>query len=223
LASLTSVPASLIGLENEVGKLLDGFWANFIVTNGELFSQDSKILENWVQGERFKISKELENKVIGDYNLAINKEIYRLRLKSKGAILLTSVNQDKDDSLGVNVNFKQTDLFINMTFSLKEGEGVYRLSGSNLTEGKILEGSGVMPTGESLEWVAVKQATEKKPKVAPKPSAEDSSIVENSIDRLKTARDKAYDLLIYPFSAYGRRGIHRLRSCVRKKMGRCSN
>jgi len=196
LAALTSVPASLIGLENELGKLQDGFWANMIVTDKPIFSKDAKILQNWVQGEQFIISKSSENKLSGAYNLSLESNVYRLRIKPDGkAILLTQANENADDSLGVKVKLSQSDLFMNLNFTLKDETGVYRLSGSNLTSGKILEGKGVSPSGTEFEWVAAK---------LPESSSESKSMSEKEMMSGDTlTKTPPYEKLIYPFTAYG--------------------
>src|SRR3546814_10104776 len=56
LRSLTEVPASLIGMENELGTLEAGKIANFMITSSPVFAADNIIYENWVHGSRYVIN-----------------------------------------------------------------------------------------------------------------------------------------------------------------------
>jgi imidazolonepropionase-like amidohydrolase len=70
LEALTTVPASL-GKSNEIGSLKNGNYANFIITSGEIFNEDTKIYENWVQGSKYVVN-DINNKDIrGEYDLTI--------------------------------------------------------------------------------------------------------------------------------------------------------
>jgi imidazolonepropionase-like amidohydrolase len=53
LKALTVTPASMLGVEKQVGSLGKGMVANFIITSQNLFSKDNIILENWVKGKRY--------------------------------------------------------------------------------------------------------------------------------------------------------------------------
>ena len=57
LAALTVVPAQLLGIEDEVGRVESGMLANLVIADGNLFSKGTKVLECWVAGERFVIGK----------------------------------------------------------------------------------------------------------------------------------------------------------------------
>ncbi len=194
LEALTTAPAKMIQMSNEIGKLQLGYWANFIITDKDIFTEGAKILENWVQGEKFEIAKPKNTELVGEFNLTIKKKLYRLRIKDGNkAVLLTESNMEKDDSLGVKMKLSYKKPFITMTYSLKDEKGVYRLTGANLTDGVILEGSGETPEAEAFEWVAVRQQSSGKEKEKEKEKSKKDSLA--TID--------PYDLLIYPFAAYG--------------------
>lgn len=55
LAALTTTPARLFGVEKQLGSLDVGKTANFIVTNGDLFSEKTVIRESWIDGSRYEI------------------------------------------------------------------------------------------------------------------------------------------------------------------------
>ncbi|QDV88192.1 amidohydrolase family protein [Planctomycetes bacterium TBK1r] len=54
LAAVTTTPARLFGVEDLVGQVRVGSLANLVVTEGDLFDKDGKVLETWVAGKRFE-------------------------------------------------------------------------------------------------------------------------------------------------------------------------
>jgi len=51
LAAMTARPAALLGLSRQVGKVEKGFLANLVVIEGDLFSQDAKVMLSIVEGK----------------------------------------------------------------------------------------------------------------------------------------------------------------------------
>lgn len=56
LAAMTTTPAQLLGVQHTLGTLDAGKQASFVITDGELFDEKTKVLETWVEGERFEIA-----------------------------------------------------------------------------------------------------------------------------------------------------------------------
>ncbi len=52
LAAVTTVPAELLGLGDALGTIEEGKLANLVVLDGNLFSDETKVLECWVAGTR---------------------------------------------------------------------------------------------------------------------------------------------------------------------------
>ena len=50
LNALTRIPAQLLNAYNEIGSIAAGKYANFIITDGPVFSDKTNILQNWVLG-----------------------------------------------------------------------------------------------------------------------------------------------------------------------------
>ena len=55
LAAVTTVPARLLGLSDRLGTIAPGKMANLTVTRGELFSEQGKVGEVWVDGDRYDV------------------------------------------------------------------------------------------------------------------------------------------------------------------------
>ena len=72
IAALTETPAKLMNQSNNLGSLKKGALANFIIVSGDIFEKDSKIHENWVQGNRNILDKMNVEDIRGEYNLVFN-------------------------------------------------------------------------------------------------------------------------------------------------------
>jgi imidazolonepropionase-like amidohydrolase len=71
LRALTTVPAVMFGVEDQVGTVEPGRLASLVVTDGPLFDSETKIVETWVAGERFEFSEEPQRKVAGNWTLTL--------------------------------------------------------------------------------------------------------------------------------------------------------
>ncbi len=71
LAALTTKPAELLGIADQVGKIRPGLWANFIVSNSDLFAEDSRIEEVWVRGTPPANSFKNDHDISGLWDVAI--------------------------------------------------------------------------------------------------------------------------------------------------------
>jgi len=83
LAALTTTPAQFINAQNELGTLTKGKIANFIITSGNIFEEETVIYQNWVNGQQYIIQKPMENDVRGIYKFTVDNRIYGLVIKGK--------------------------------------------------------------------------------------------------------------------------------------------
>ena len=56
LMSLTKIPAKVLKMSQKIGELKKGFYANFLVTSGPIFKEESVIYENWVIGKQYVLT-----------------------------------------------------------------------------------------------------------------------------------------------------------------------
>ena len=54
LQALTTTPAALYGVENRLGTIAAGKIASLVIADGDLFAKKTKVVETWVDGERFE-------------------------------------------------------------------------------------------------------------------------------------------------------------------------
>ena len=92
LAALTVVPAGLLGIESEVGRIESGMIANLTITDGNLFAEKTKVVECWVAGQRFEIagnSKTEFPELAGNWEFAVRQPSIRnmkLLLEIEGSV-----------------------------------------------------------------------------------------------------------------------------------------
>ncbi|MBU2098023.1 MAG: amidohydrolase family protein, partial [Gammaproteobacteria bacterium] len=117
--ALTQVPAELLGVQDRTGSLEQGLLANLLVTSGPLFADGTVLLENWVQGERFVLANQFDERR-GRYELTAGTRALTLALDVKAgkaeASMIDAVSGDAIDDSNVALNL--TDELINLTFSL---------------------------------------------------------------------------------------------------------
>jgi len=70
LAALTTNPASLLGIDAIHGSIESGKTANFIIADGDLFEDETRIMDVWIDGERFRITTENQTDPAGTWEIA---------------------------------------------------------------------------------------------------------------------------------------------------------
>jgi imidazolonepropionase-like amidohydrolase len=73
LRAITSVPAEMYGLSDQLGSVQAGRLASFVVADGDLFAEKTKIVETWVAGTRYEYSPEPARKASGHYELQLSQ------------------------------------------------------------------------------------------------------------------------------------------------------
>jgi len=68
LAALTTTPAKIAGIADKAGQLKPGYYADFIVTKGNLFD-DGDIVSVWTQGQKNSFIEQNHLTLSGDYEL----------------------------------------------------------------------------------------------------------------------------------------------------------
>ena len=185
LKALTITPAKLLKVDDKLGTLEVGKYANFIISSGNLFAEKNTILENWIMGKRFVLQTPPEEELYANYDLKIGADHYKLALKPVGSkpdfkvLNKDSVDLKAKGSISNNIlslNFKSD--------TLKESKRI-RLSGWYI--GENLEGEGQYGTGEWFSWSAspVNKIKEKEKSKAQK-------------------EEKQPGEIWYPFEAFGR-------------------
>ena len=109
IAALTSVPAKKMGLEDQLGKINNGFLANLTIVEGNYFQDKSEVISVWIGGKEYPVRAKHEISVEGKWDLSIDNRSYGLELNKKGDHYSGELNQDtkeyKIDNLKVEGRF----------------------------------------------------------------------------------------------------------------------
>ncbi len=91
LAAVTTTPAELLRIESTVGQVKAGMMANLVIVDGDLFDDETKVVETWIAGQRFAIEEESPNSsdaLVGNWNLNLptkgGSKPALLRIEKKG-------------------------------------------------------------------------------------------------------------------------------------------
>ena len=188
LKSLTTIPATLLGISDKVGSLKKGMLANFIITNGNVFNKDAIIWENWIKGHQYILKDYNTIDLRGTYSMKVNLESPRT-LKIDGDQFKLKSNFMSGDSVKENVSVTLSGTNVTITYVTKGLEGTFRLGGIVNSENKSMSGRGQMPDGTWFNWSATQNSA-----YVTKPEPKDTSF----------ADIPTMDEVIFPFAAYGR-------------------
>lgn len=159
LRALTTTPASLFGVEDQLGTIEQGRLASLVITDKPAFDKDAKTIETWVAGERFEFATPPQQDVSGNWFVELTEPReglpapLEITLKQSGENKLTgSIRRDKKDDNGEKIELGRVALNetrLSLTFrsdSLGLG-GVSLLTAVISTDGKSALGQIVWPAG----------------------------------------------------------------------------
>ena len=182
LEALTRTPATLIKAYDKVGSLEPGKLANFLITSGPVFKENTVLLQNWVQGKKYQLKAEGWADVRGTYNISLsNGQAYTIEIK--GAADKPQVALLQKDTLSGKIDI--SDKLVSLVLPLAKGNNNgLRLSGV-IGQDKWM-GTGADSLGNNLRWTAMltRPFQEKSDSVKKKPALEIGQ-------------------LLYPFNGYG--------------------
>ena len=157
LDALTVIPAKMLGIDSDYGRLKKGMVANFLVFDNSLFAKESNLIENWIQGQRYIINQKQNHDYRGAYVLKIDGEI--LPMNVGGSPENLSAKFDSKDS--TSISFSVQNNLVGITYKNQKGELV-RLSGQGIDP---IEGEGQLGNGVWVSFTAKrKEAFEKEKK-----------------------------------------------------------
>ena len=158
LAALTTVPAGLLGVEEELGTIEAGKRAHLIVVEGELFDEEAQILDVWIDGLRYMVEERPEIDLRGRWQLS-------LALPDTAALKLELIVEGKPGKLkgmltrdSTETELRAVELDHGRVTVVFPGDslglpGIVRLSGSVDGERQVI-GTGRTPGGLDFPWEA---------------------------------------------------------------------
>lgn len=182
LDALTNQPAKAFKIDNLVGSIKTGLIANFLISSEEIFDAKSKLLENWVQGQKF---------VITDLSLAAINGKYTVNIPDFTKLEITGENDKptleffENDTTKVKATATRDKSFLTINYKKKD-PGTYRLTG--FISDKKISGEGKDGNGDSFVWTA---------------NLDESVAQKAKVDSAKKAETPKVGEIIYPFVAFG--------------------
>ncbi len=194
LASLTTIPAKLIGMEKQLGTIEAGKMANFVLADGDLFAEKTKIRETWVDGARYEVKAPSQVEVRGTWSYLIKISAAK---QDTGSILISGEPEALSGTVARgSIKVKTTTSILsgkNVTLVFPGDSlgymGVIRMTGA--AEDSAMAGSGELPDGSSFGW----SARLKTHFVQPPDTTKKPEIMHASFD------------VVYPEGAFGRKTL----------------
>lgn len=154
LEALTTVPASLLGKSDVLGTLNKGHFANFLITDGDIFEKKTKIYENWVQGTAHVIENLNIKDIDGDYDFKLAGNDYKLSL-SKSTSKPDAKVESNGKRLGSKISYN--DNWMTLTFKTADStkNELIRVV-ANTKMPNILDGKAILPNGNEISFYAKK-------------------------------------------------------------------
>jgi len=174
LRALTTSPAKLLGVDDRLGTLQVGRMANFVITDGPLFAEETNIRETWVAGRQYVLKTDPEMDIRGEWSATLAKgpagdSPDAPKLPKKLALRITG-EVDKPQGMLVagkievkldHLSFRNATL--NASFAAKElgRDGVAQLSAvfSEAADAPSLEGAITWPDGSRQAFSAERVKT----------------------------------------------------------------
>ncbi len=189
LEALTTIPAALMGKSDVLGSLKTGSYANFLITDGDIFDKKTVLYENWVQGTPHIINNKHITNIDGQYTFNLAGETYQLTLSESTKKPKAKVEL-KDKSLGAKISYKAD--WINLTFKTTDTTAnTFIRVVANTANSKTLNGKAILANGIALPFVA-----EQTPK-------EETANTEAEKDEERAAKAPFMSPITYPNLAYG--------------------
>ncbi|MBC8155642.1 MAG: amidohydrolase family protein [Bacteroidetes bacterium] len=207
LEALTTTPAKLIKADDQMGTLQKGKVASFLITNGNLFSPDVVLYENWVQGKQYVITDKNGRDLRGVWKLTVgNQSNLTLTISGKSPekpdyTLAADTTKLPAPKVAVSGDL----VSIQTTLAKRPGSGTTRLTG--YVTGTTMQGDGETPTGQRVAWSAtrtgdapVSTSAASTTTVTTGPRSTTTAVVK--VDTAKTKKPEIGQLL-YPFAGLG--------------------
>lgn len=177
LAALTTTPAKIIGQSGKLGEIKQGAWANFIITSGDFFKKDSKIFENWIQGEKTVINTMNTTDITGKYDLKLDGKEYTLDITGSAERPNAKVEAE-DVKIGSKLSFEDSWMTLLISSPDTTKTEFIRLSAKVPSASDKIIGKAILANGDTTSFTATKQSSEEKTDKDKNDKEEDSKFPE---------------------------------------------
>jgi len=151
LEALTAEPARLLGKSGEIGTLDVGRYANFLITSGPIFEEETTLYENWVMGKRHVLADMNQKDIRGEYTLSAGGKDFALSVTGTPASPKLEVKKGEEV---LESKLKYEDDWVIASFS--DGSDPYRTTALVEASSDNLNGKMVLPDGRETRFTARK-------------------------------------------------------------------
>ena len=224
LTALTTTPAKLFGVSDQLGTIEVGKLANLVISDGDLFEKKTEVVETWVAGKRFEFDRPEDRDVTGTWTLTMSSnpdvDSMQLEIKDKGGKLSGTIasqpskeNTDSEDESDpdqtqegdeknetekkaplIKLVLNGTRLSGTYRSKLEEKSGIVRWTLVVNSDNTTATGSLIYPDGTSETLTAEKHEAE-----------EASSEEKQNDDKEKESKPSSFSINS-PLGAYGTEG-----------------
>src|SRR5690606_37721059 len=166
IAALTTVPAELFRIADQVGTIAPGKRADLIITSEHLLHPENVIHETWAAGNRFVARPRYAEDPRGTFDLNVGGTLFQLRVRGTPEKPEAAVRRTGGDTAWTKAVLKITEPVPTLWFDAAgpglAGPGLtgpVRLNGVIHDKGAIWDGQGQGPSGEWFAWSAIRQRT----------------------------------------------------------------
>jgi imidazolonepropionase-like amidohydrolase len=158
LASLTSIPAEMLGVNQQVGDLNTGKLANFFISNKRFDEAGFIIAQHWNKGQKVLDKRLPDQNLTGDYNLVIGDQNFRLTISelSEKGVKASVKYKTSTDKLKVKVKLDNELVSVVLMTGDSASKLLYQLSGKQSLGGTVWDGKGQDNVGSWVTWAALR-------------------------------------------------------------------
>lgn len=184
LKALTANPALFINMQDKVGALRPGMFADLFISSKPIFEDDAVIYQHWVNGQQNVYSDLNASDLRGNYTLRSGDKTYKVKLSGDPAKPSGNITID---TTKFTLNFSFKNNIATMSYA-SDSVRVIRFDGNYEEVTKTFEGRGQDPSGNWFSYTM-------------KFDAADTSRSQKPGDK---KRKPEIGKVYYPFIAYGR-------------------
>lgn len=161
LAALTTTPAKMLGVENKLGVVKQGAWANFLITSGDIFDKETVLYENWVQGQKVVLEDMTTQDLKGKYTFALDGKNYEMDISGKPNAPKAEIKLGEQK---VKSNLTYKDGWIQLLLSSPDSTKTEytRLVAKITDDTNKISGRAILNNGQETTFVASKSAASRK-------------------------------------------------------------
>lgn len=172
LRALTTRPAEILGLSEDLGSLEKGKWASFTIFDGNPLEGSAKILEAWALGNReVKHVPTKLDEVTGEYSVSLEGVSYPIELKEQGGKLkgeltyqITEEEATRDTTTKLSASYWENNITLQFNIHNEILDGSVNMRGKYNNRLHVFEGEAMLPDGRWVAWSAIRKKKAQKDK-----------------------------------------------------------